>query len=235
LAPTPDQARLWSEAADQGLTAGLDRVPVADRPIQPRQRAVASSQTTPANPVVIPPPVQTSVRIISRPTLATLGPDGFSGPANVTAANGDRIELDLGQGRTLTVLARAAGNVIRTSPNEKVELTYKVRTDPRVPNDVLALKAASGDGIVQVVQGGIGPVALAVPLFALRAEQVGKPSTVSVAVRVGDVSRIMEPGETAQVGGLTVRLVGSTAVTGDRAARIEGSPYTINLIAWPSR
>src|SRR5438876_381769 len=37
--PSPDQARLWREAAAKGLGAGLEKIPVANPPIDVPQRA----------------------------------------------------------------------------------------------------------------------------------------------------------------------------------------------------
>lgn len=231
VAATAEQARLWREAADKGLTAGLQRLPVVERPVERRSQSQAVSQQVPAQPVVIPAGVLSAVRILAAPALSA---EGFVGSAAVRSVADDRLDLDLGLQRILAVLARAGGKPIPTSAGDTVQVDYHVRTDPRVPRDVLAIRTTAGKGIVSVVQGGNGPVTVTVPLFGLTARQIGSPPSMSVDVGVGDAHRTMAAGETAQIGGLNVTLLGSSAYTGESAERIEGSPYSINLIAWPS-
>jgi hypothetical protein len=133
------------------------------------------------------------------------------------------------------MLARLGGKPVAMSPGDIVQVRYLASDDPRVPRDVLAVRTAGGDGFVQAIQGGNSPVTIDVPLFALSATQTGKPPVMAVEVTVGGARRTIAAGETAEVGGLTVRIVASTSYTGSSAGRIEGSPYTISLIAYPSR
>ena len=227
LATSPEQARLWRDAADRGLAPGLERLPIVERPIQRQVLAQAVSQPVAVRPVVIPPGVVSAVRVVAAPAI------DFTGIATVLYVTNERLELDFGQQRTLGVLVRAGGRPIPASAGEQVQVDYRVRSDPHVPRDVVAIKMASGNGIVSVVQGGDRPVTASVPLFDLSAKQIGQPPSPTVDVGVGASHRTMTAGETAQVGGLTVTLLASSAHTGD-AGRIEGSPYSINLIGWRS-
>jgi hypothetical protein len=147
-------------------------------------------------------------------------------------ANRDRLELDLGQAGRLELLVRAGGNPIAVKSGETVQIDYVASDDPRDPRDVMALRTAAGNGIVQARRGGMVPVTIDVPLFMLSARQVGKAPQMAVEVTVGGASRTMSAGESAVIGGLTVRVVASTSYTGDAASRVEGTPYAINLVAF---
>jgi len=229
LATTPEQARLWRDAADHGLTPGLQRLPVVAQPVQqPPAGARAVSQQVPAQPVVIPVGVVSAVRVLAAP------PADFDGSAAVVDVAGDRLELNLGRQQTLRVLARAGGKPIPTRKGERVRVEYQVPSDPRTGRAVVAIRTQAGNGIVSLVQGGDGPVTASVPLFGLSAKQVGKLPLMSVDVGVDSSHQTMTAGETSQVGGLTVTLLSSSAHTRDEAGRIEGSPYSINLIGWRS-
>ena len=228
-AATPDQARLWREAADQGLAVGLEQAPAAGGLVARRVTATAVSQQIVPQPVIIPEGVQTAVRILAAPAVV---PAGFNGTATVVGVDGYRIELDFGQQERLVLLARAGGKPIATQSRDRVQVEYRTRRDPRTPGDILAIRTEAGGGIVQAVQGGNEWVTLTVPLFRLTARQSGSPQAMTVDVGVGDAHRTMREGETAQVGGLNVTVIGSSAHTGEAAERIEGSAYTLNLIAW---
>ena len=93
-------------------------------------------------------------------------------------------------------------------------------------------------GVAQAIESGNAPVTLNLPLFRLVARQSEPPSR-RVLMRVIDSngresSATMEPGQTAQVGGLSITLLGSIAVEGPRAGRLEGSPYSISVLVWRS-
>ena len=225
---TEGQARLWLEAADQGLAVGLERAPASEGLVGRRVAATALSQQIVPQPVSIPEAVQTAVRILAAPAA----PDGYKGAATVVAVDVYRIELDFGRPERLVLLGRAGGNPIAMQPADRVQLEYRTRRDPRTPWDILAIRTATGRGIVQAAQGGNERVTLTVPLFELTARQTGNPPAMTVDVGVGDAHQTMRVGETAQVGGLNVTLLGSSAYTGDAAERIEGSAYTLSLIAW---
>ena len=235
-ATSSDQARLWREAADKGLTVGLERVSIVEQPVQPRPRAKGTGQAASEQPqrVVIPPGVHTALRIVAAPSLGTVGTDDFE-PASVITKVGDQIALNLGGNRTLTVLARVGDKPIPVSMGEKVQVRYIPRSDPRVPGDVLAIRKDNGDGIVQIVQGGTERVTVSVPAFGLMAKQSESAPPVAVDVSIGNSHQMMTPGQTKQVGGFTVTLTSSIALTGAIAGRIEGSPYSISLIAYRFR
>jgi hypothetical protein len=229
LATTPEQARSWRDAADHALAPGLQRLPVVAQPIQqPLAGAHAVSQQVPVQPVVIPAGVVSAVRVLAAPT------GDFDGFAAVNQVAGDRLELDLGRQQTLNVLARAGHKSILTRKGDRVRVVYQTGSDPRTPHAVIAIRTESGSGIVSLIQGEHKPVTASVPLFRLTAKQVGQPPSMGVDVGVNAYHRTMTAGETAQVGDLTVTVLGSSGHTGAAAARIEGSPYSINLIAWRS-
>src|SRR5437764_1032348 len=65
-ATTPEQRRLWNQAADRRTTTGLARVQRTAQPVQPRQPSTAASQPiTPRGAGLIAPGVQSAVRILA--------------------------------------------------------------------------------------------------------------------------------------------------------------------------
>jgi hypothetical protein len=234
LTPNQQQARLWKEAADKGATAGVERLQMPSRPVQNRERPAAANRSLSPQNVTIPAGVQGAVRVLSAPEVE---PSGFSGVAEVARVEGERIDLNLGQNRILAIHARARGSALQTKVGERVQVDYRVRTDPFDRRQILAVRTTAGDGIVSVLEGGPKPVAVQVPLFRLVASQTGSPQkgSMPVEVRVGDVRRTMTQGQIAEFPGLTVGLLASSAYVGPDAYRAEGNPYSVDLVAWPSR
>lgn len=234
LAKTPAQAQLWKEAAEKGTAAGIGRLPVPERPVATRKRVTPPSRTAVPQRVSLPPGVEGAVRIVAAPELEA---GSFSGLADVVHIEGERIDLDLGQKRLLTFYARARGGPIQTKVGEKAQVDYRVRDDPFDRLQILAVKSPGGDGIVSVLEGATKPVTVQVPLFRLVASQVGNPDkgSMSVDVRVGETRKTLMPGQIAEFPGLTVGLLASSAYVGSETYRVEGNPYSIDLVAWPSR
>jgi hypothetical protein len=175
----------------------------------------------------------TALRIVAAPRV---GPAGFSGEATVVDVAGERINLDLGQGRMLTFVARAEGSPIRTAIGDRVQVEYRVRSDPFDRQQVLAVRTQSGGGIVSVLESGTMPVTVSVRLFGLVARQAGEANrgTMDVDVRVGeDPATRIKSGAIVRFRGLAVGLRASTARANANPNTLEGNPYSIDLVAWP--
>ncbi len=235
LATTPEQARLWRQSADQGLATGLSTLERTDRPVQSRQPSTAPNQAIPAQGAGIPAGVVSAVRIISTAGLEESA--AYDGPATVSDVSAERLSLNLGGNRIITLQARAGGRALLIMPGDTVRVDYRVRNERLNRRQILAIRALNGGGIARVTESGPSPVTVAVSLFGLVATQVSGPPYTSVDVRVGNgnARKTIVPGEIAQIGGMTVGLMASRAITGPEARTLEGSPYSIDLIAWPSR
>lgn len=233
LATTPEQARLWTEAAGTGTAAGLEKIPVAEHPVQLRKRVVAPDQAIKPRPVGLPEGLRAGIRIVGAPALKE---DSFSGTVQVRSVDAERLELDLGQQRILTLYARVRGGPMRAQAGQKAELDYRVRDDPFDRRQVVALRVETGDGIASILEGGSEPVTVQIPLFQLVASQVGKPEegTMAVEVQIGSTKQVLTQGQIVEFPEhrLTVGVVASSAYVGADAYRAEGNPYAIRLVAW---
>jgi len=236
LAATPEQARLWKEAVEKAAASGLEKAPLAEHPVAPRQRVVAQNRVAQGKPFQFPRELVAGIRVVSAPAVDG---DRFSGTAQVVRAEGEQLELDLGQRRILTLVARARGGPLRARVGEKTELDYRVKEDPFERRLILALRMENGDGVMSVLESGRKPVSVPIPMFDLSAMQVGKPekNVMDVEVRVGRERKVLAQGQVAEFPGsrLTVGLVASVAYTGADVYRAEGNPYAIQLVAWPTR
>jgi len=231
-AASPEQARLWQEAAQKGAAVGIDQVAVPAQPIVERSRVMPVARPAATQTVApLPASIQGAARILSAPPV-----DSFTGEANVVSVDGERIELSLGQ-RVLTIQARAGGGPLQIKAGERAQVDYRVRDDPADRQRILAVRTAGGDGVITALDSAAKPVSLQVSLFRLVASQTGTPANGSmpVEVRVGDVRRTLTAGQSADVGGVTVGILASTALTGADAFRAEGNPYAIDLVAWVTR
>ncbi len=235
LATDSQQARLWRTAAASGAAAGLERVSVPETAVEVRQRVTAPSRPTQKQDVGLPAGIRSGVKLISAPALES---GRFSGSVLIARVSDERVELDLGQGRTLAFFARARGGPLRISAGETAQLDLRVRDDPFDRQLILALQAPR-DGVISVLEGGQRPVSVAVPAFRLTACQVGQAErgTMSVEVTVAGVRRTLTQGQIVDFpeGNLTVGLAASSAYVGADAFRAEGNPYSIDLIAWVMR
>jgi hypothetical protein len=230
-ATTDEQKRLWREAAAKATE--LKAAAVLQRPVEKRQRVAVPEVRVPPKPASLPRDMASGARVLAAPELTE---GRFAGKATVLRAEGERLELDLGDNRVLAILAKIGGAPARVRQGATVELDYRVRDDPFDRQSRLALRLPEGGGLVSVLEGGTRPVTLQVPMFQLTATQVGKPelNTMNVEVRVGGERQVLKVGEIGEFkkAGLSVGLLGSIAYEGDAAAATEGNPYAINLTAW---
>jgi hypothetical protein len=240
VATTQEQRQLWQEAADQGQAPGLERVPVVEDPITQRTRSQAPSRSIPSQAVTIPQGVQNQIRVVAHPANPF---QGYTGRARVSAIDPNdrvRVTLELGDTRTLTVLVRVNGDPLPLMADEIVSVAYETGRDPRVPNDVIAIrKENGGPGIAHVVRGGNEAMkAVDIPLFGMSVTQnpapgLAEPSVIFSGASLKDniglsMSRTQPVG-----GGVWLRVVGSTGLAQDTdRGLIEGSPFTINVLVW---
>jgi hypothetical protein len=233
LAANPKQAELWKQATGRANDQ-LTQLPVAARPVQARPKTGGPDKAVDSKTVALPQGQPNAVRILSIPELPG---DSYSGPVKIARVEGERIDLDLGQSRTLSLLVRLRSGAVRAQPGDTAQLEVRRRTDPRDRAEILAFRAASGDGIVSVLESGKQPVTVRVPSFRLAASQVAKPEngTMPVQVSIGDERQVLQQGQIADFkrAGMRVGVVASMAVTGEDVNREEGNPYAIRLLAWP--
>ena len=217
VAVTPEQKRLWEDAAEKGDVPGLQRVPVPQDPVRDRERPVIQSKPVPPQRVTIPTDVVSQIRIVKYPNdpFAT-----FKGTATVANADGDRIDLDLGPAGTLGLLARANKQPLPVSKTDVVDVFYQPRQVPEIPNDVISIRTKSGAGIAHVVKGDDEAVQLLVPLFDVTVIQLDKPGLpVNIIAPGFKDPTTFTMGVTTSVDNLMVRIVGSTR-------------FTLNVLVW---
>jgi hypothetical protein len=223
-----EQARLWREAAARGET-GLDRLPLVDITQRGPSPAIPNRPVA-ARPVEIPVSIPTAVRVVDAP--ATL--PAFTGAAQVVAVSGDRIDLDLGGGSRLTVLARRLGKPLGVVPRETVRLDYALAADPEAGRARIAVRRDSGAGVFRLAEGGREPVAAALMLFGVSARQIGKPLNGSMEVELrleGEPPVRMNPRVVITRPPLAVTLIGSEAPADGRGV-VDGPPYWFELLGW---
>jgi hypothetical protein len=241
VAVTAEQKQLWEDAADQGDTPGLERVPTVQEPVTQRVRSqVPGGQPVPAPPApqaTIQPSVRNEIRVLVYPNDPFANYTGAARVASVDKS-GERIELTLpGKLGTLTLLVRVDTKPLPLMAGDTVDVAYRARRNPRVPNDVIAIRIPGGAGIAHVMQGGKGPVqGVAVPLFGFDVGQRDEPG-FPVQVSGPNVKLPIDLG-VGQVGavvgiGVMVRVVGSTGVQkGTNVGLVEGAPFTLNVMVW---
>jgi len=231
LAASPEQGRLWREAAAEDKAKGLEQVPTVEQPVQPRARATVATRPAASQSVEFPPSLVAGLRILA---ASGLGDGTFSGPALVRRSEKERLELDLGQGRTLTLIARVRGGPMRAQPGQRAQVFYSVNFDPLDRREIVALRIETGDGIASILETAKRPVRVQVPLFELAATQVGAPEggTMRVEVRIGGRAQVLRQGQIVEFSesGLTVGLVASLA-----RETSDGNPYAIRLVIWATK
>jgi hypothetical protein len=241
LSTTPEQKRLWQQAADQKQAPGLTNLDQGSQPVQARQLLTAADQAIPPQGTgLIEPNVKNAVRIVETAGLQ----DEYGGSATVKGItnNGEQLLLDLGNNRSVMLQARVDGKALLLMPNAAVTIDYRVRNDESNRRQIFALSGPNGVGVARVSETGPMPIAVSVPLFLLDATQSvpssgrggrGGPAQAVVNVRVAGAVQTLTSGQTVQFGGVTVTVLGSRSPTGTRVDRLlEGGAYSLELIAW---
>lgn len=227
------QIQLWEEAARSGALDGIEAAHVSDEVVKRRKVPEIPNRPAEAARVAFPETLASGMVVRAAPELE----EEFSGTAKLLSAEGEFLDLDLGQGRTLSLQTKVAGNPLRVKQGETATLLYR-RGDPFERNDLVALKLDQDD-LVYALVGSKEPVRLNVPTHSLSATQTGKPmrNSMSVEVTVGDETLTLEAGEEKDfpAGGLTVFVLASVAVQGEAAHVLPGQPYRLELLAWRLR
>ena len=238
VAVTAEQKQLWQEAADRGDTPGLQRIPVLEQPVAQRARTqapAAPSKPAPAPQITIPQGVRSEIRILVYPNDPFAS---YTGPAQVASVDktGERIELTLpGKLGTLTLLVRVDTKQLSLMAGDMVDVAYRARRRPQVPDDVIAIRTTGGGGIAHVMQGGNTPVQnVAIPLFNFTVGQRDEPG-LPVQISGPNLKPMdLAMGQVSPVGGgVVVRILGSTGVPqGANAGQLEGARFTVNVMVW---
>ena len=235
LTANQEQARLWKE----GNKRGLEQIPQPGQPVQLRQRTVIDNVNIQSKPAPLPQGLLGGISIISLPQLANTDAKSFSNEVRVRQVEGEQIVLDLGGQGTLALYARARGGPLRANAGDVAQLDLRFRDDPFNRQQIMALRLANQDGIISALDTGDKPVTISIPLFRLTATQTGASdkNLMNVSVTVGGEQKILSPGQIQDFdrAGLTVGIVGSEAVTGESVNAIEGRPYALQIVAWPTR
>ena len=235
LAANQEQARLWKE----GNKNGLNHIPRPEQPVQVRQRSVINDVAVQSKPAPLPQGVPGGVSIISLPQLPETDGRTFASEVRVRRVEGEQIELDLGGQGTLAFFARARGGPLRASTGDVAQLDLRLREDPFNRQQIMALRLANSDGIISALDMSDKPVTISIPLFKLIATQTGtsEKHLMNVTITVGGERKVMSAGQVQDFAdaGLTVGVIGSDAFTGDMVNTIEGRPYALHIIAWPTK
>lgn len=235
LTANQEQARLWKE----GNKNGLNQIPRPEQPVQVRQRTVVNDVAVQSKPAPLPQGVPGGVSIITLPQLTGTDAKSFSNEVRVRRVEGERIEIDLGGQGTLALFARARGGPLRANTGDVAQLDLRLREDPFNRQQIMALRLANQDGIVSALDMSDKPVTISIPLFKLVATQTGASERhlMSVTITVGGERKVMSVGQVQDFAqaGLTVGVVGSDAFTGEMVNAIEGRPYALHIVAWPSK
>jgi hypothetical protein len=236
-----DQERLWKETSSAHTRAALDRLAAP----QPAGALATPPRQPPAQPVPqpdpdsIPPNVATTIRIVSR---MSPDPTEYTGRATVVGVdlNGERIVLQLGPNREITVVARVAGKPLGVSKGDTVDVQLKWRPGRLEREQIIGVRR-SGIDVATMVLTGSAPVTLKTVLLTgepLILTQVGDPVSGSMALalrlpKLEDTIDIpkggMGVGIERQYGARRIKVLGSVA----RAGRgRDGAPYGIDIITW---
>jgi len=234
LATSDSQKELWKQAAETG--AQQPSPPVVNSPVSDRTRVRVPNQAIKGAQPSLPEGLISGVVLIDVPELKG---GRLSGKYPVARVSGERLELRVDEKRFLIFNARARGGPLRVKENEQADLDLRLNDDIYNRTLILGIKTASGDGLVSILDGGVKPVTVSLPLFGLVARQVGSPEnhTMNVEVTVAGETKVLRIGQIEEFrrAGLSVGLIGSEAYEGESAAALEGNPYVINLTAWKTK
>lgn len=238
-AASAEQRRLWQEIAGRGTPPGLERLPVASRPIEPRRVQSARAPNQPAAPGrgSLAPGVETGIRVISTGGDPRSIGQPFGGTARVASVDtkGGSVELDLGGKRSLTFVARVGGMLFVPTVNTTVQVAFESSPDAFNRREILAVQAGT-TLVASALESGDARITLKVgPPLNLTAVQdpMASPAAGSLPVKVtiGKTEVAMKPGDQPQsIEGIFVRLLGSVALPPGGIG--DASPYAIDLIAW---
>jgi hypothetical protein len=233
LATTPEQKRLWNEAAAGARAAGLDTMPVVDRAVEVRKQVQVPDKGVQSLASELPKSLISGVLVLSAPQIKG---NAFTGTARVTRIDGEKVDLEIGPKLTFGLQVRVRGGALKVETGETGRMEYRAGNSVFSRQMILGVLFEKGDGFLTVLEGGSKPVTVQVPTFKLTATQIGNPEkdTMKVEVRVGGSRQMLTQGQiySFKEEHLVIGLVGSTAYTGDKAFAVEGDPYSINLIAW---
>jgi hypothetical protein len=180
------------------------------------------------------PSIDAGLAFVEAPVMMT----PFTGAARVSAASGEYLTLDLGEGRTLRLHAKVAGAALRAQAGEQAQVWFSHSGEPTLANDRLALRLPQ-DELLYALVGDTGLVTVTLPPFRMSARQLEplENGTARVQVTVGRETRTLGNGETASfdTGSLTVRVLASVAVRGPAANALPGEPFRLHLLGWRTR
>ena len=128
---TPEQSRLWRDVRDRRLLDDLDRLAEPATVLTDRQRPLPASQTNPQPEVNIPERIRNTIILVR---ASDPGEWTYNGVAKVTNVAGERVDVGLSNGRTLTFAARVNGKPLPVRVGDPVDVEYRVRPDPLAPN-----------------------------------------------------------------------------------------------------
>jgi hypothetical protein len=240
LAGDADQERLWRAASTAHTRAALEHL--ADPEFagsltpQPRQ---PQAKPLPQDPDAIPPNVPTTIRIVSRMSPE---PTVFTGRAMVVSVdlNGERIGLQFGAKREITVAARVMGKPLGVSKGDLVALQLNWNPGLLERQHIIGVRTNSGIDVATIVVTGPSPIALKTVLltgepFILM--QVGPPVAGAMSLQVVlpniedtiDLSKAQRGAATdRQYGARTIRVLSSAV----RPRGSDGAPYGIDIVTW---
>jgi hypothetical protein len=120
------------------------------------------------------------------------------------------------------------GDLVFTTP---ADVEYRVRHDPGLVEEVVGIKSRGEVG-ARAFRSSNEPVVLEVATADLVARQAPGPErNPSVNIRVGNESRSIKPGETAQIGNILVLVETSLNRSAD-GKYLEGPAYAVELRVW---
>lgn len=232
LASTPEQARLWKDAAENNKAQGLEKVPIVERPVQPRRQVVVANKPVVAvQPSGLPEGLVAGVRVVAAPGLDE---GTFTGRVRIRAVDGERLEVEVDPRRILTIFARARGGPLRVRAGDSAQLHYSSSYNPLDRRQIVALRIDTGDYILSALETGRGPVTVQVPLLKFVATQVGRPTagTMDVEVQIRGERRVLAQGRIVEFGVARA----SVGIMSSLAAPVsDGNPYALRVVAWASR
>ncbi len=230
LSTDPAQARLWREASGTAAVSGIETALIDGAAVQRRKALRILDRPAKSARVAFPTTLDTGIVVLAAPELR----EGFSGTARVQSAEGEFLDLDLGNERILRLQAKVGGTALRARAGDLAQILFR-RGDPFRRNDVISVRLPE-DELVYALVGSNRPVRLSIPTHELIARQTGKPrrNSMAVAVTLGGETKTLQAGDQTdfRASGLTVKILASVAVQGESANVLPGRPYRLELLGW---